>query len=86
MPSRQYPIGFTVTRDCVIDGVAFARDDVIAAEDASEIKKLNVLVANRTLLPGQDPSYRKTDAYGFGEDPRRIPTPTAYGAGEVKEM
>lgn len=83
MPSRQQPTEFTVTKDCTIEGTAYSRGDTIALADAQTFKKLNVLVANRTLLPDVDQYGRKTDSYGFGADPRKHPTPTSYNPTET---
>lgn len=86
MPARNQPNGFTVSRDCVIDGTSYTRDDVVTAATAAGFRKLNVLVANRTLVPDTDPHGRTTDAHGFGDAPRQHPTPTYYSPGEVDGM
>lgn len=67
----------TVTKDCVIEGVSYDRGDVIVWPGWASIRKLNVLLSNRTLLPSVDPWQRRTDRYGFGSAPRKHPTPTS---------
>lgn len=74
--ARATPTTFTVTQDCVIEGVAYARGNTIAAATVKTFRKLDVLLSNRTLLPTPDPAYRRTDGYGFGAEPRKHPTPT----------
>lgn len=86
MPSRAVPGSFTVTKACVIEGNTYARGDVVDAGVAKAFKKLNVLVANRTLLPNVEQYGRETDAFGFGATPRKHPTPTYYNPTETGAM
>lgn len=79
-----FPFLFEVTRDCTIEGVAYTRGQGITQADAGYMRKLNVLVSNRTILPYPDPKHRRTDEYGFGDSPRRHPTPTYYTPTEVR--
>jgi hypothetical protein len=86
MPGIQVPTQFTVTKDCAIEGTVYAKGTIISAADAAAFKKLNVLVANRTLLPDVDQYQRRTDDTGFGEPPRKHPTPSGYNPKAVQEM
>lgn len=70
------PTSFTVTKACEIEGVAYARGATISVAVAKTIRKLDLLLSNRTLVPAPEPHHRKTDLYGFGVAPRKHPTPT----------
>jgi hypothetical protein len=83
MPARQEPASFAVTVDCVIEGQVYLRGATIPAATAAGFRKLDVLTSNRTLLPNVEPHGRKTDASGFGEAPRKHPTPTHFAPGEL---
>lgn len=78
MPAVQQPTTFTVTKDCEIEGTVYLRGATITPTVAKTFRKLNQLVSSRTLVPDNDPHYRKTDSYGPGDPPRKHPTPTGY--------
>lgn len=87
MPYREPPLGFEVTQDFVMDGVQYLREDVLLDSEAAAFRKLNVLVSSRILLPVPDDIHlRRTDFYGFGDTPRKNPTPTYYSPVEVQAL
>lgn len=86
MTARPTPTGFTVSKDCSIDGVSYARGDVIDGSVAKGFRALNRLVSSRILVPSTDPSMRETDLFGFGSAPRKHPTPTSYSPTEIGAM
>jgi len=89
MPARQLPTQFTVTRDCVIDGNLYNREDTISAADAAAFRSLNRLVARRILLPNNVDSTARvaqTQNYGFGSPPRDISRPVSFSPEEIAVM
>jgi hypothetical protein len=81
MPAIQPPTQFTVTKDTEIEGTVYTRGTTIPAATAAGFRKLDVLVSTRTLLPDVEPHGRETDDFGFGDPPRKHPTPTHYTPG-----
>jgi len=80
------PTTFTVTKDVKIMGVQYTRGQVVPNATVKTWKRLSMLLSSRIILPNPDPYHRKTDLYGFGDAPRRHPTPTGMGPAERRKL
>lgn len=70
MTSRVQPAAFTVERDCLIDGVPYAKGDAVDVQVASTWKRLSALMSAGIVTPSEELySSRGSDVV------RRRPTP-----------
>ena len=74
------------TERVLVAGTFYERGQNVPLAAIIEERKRNVLIDGRYIVPEHDLHLRKTDQYGFGDSPRRHPTPGGATAKMLTDM